>query len=126
MPVYGPGEWLHPGTRPPGCAVSGAGRFVLRPGDRFDRHFHDDDEIWFISEGAGVMLLEGELRPVRAGDVVLVPAGTDHDVLTVTEHLSGFFVETGHFPTEATPGGRRVGHLHRTAADAAGHVVAGE
>jgi mannose-6-phosphate isomerase-like protein (cupin superfamily) len=117
VPIFPPGSWLNP-ENPAGHGTSSAGRFAIPfGGARFDRHHHDDDELWFITAGKARMLLDGELVDVQAGDIVLVPAGSAHDVVEVYEAVSGFFTETGH------PSGGRTGHLHADAADAAGHEV---
>ncbi|RXZ67705.1 cupin domain-containing protein [Agromyces albus] len=116
MPIYAPGRWLSPETRPEGCSIAGAGRFAFRVGDRFDRHHHEGDEVWFVAGGRARMLLEGDAREVGAGDIVLVPAGTSHDILAVDGTFSGFFLE------QEAPG-RATGHLHRDEVDAAGHEV---
>lgn len=106
MPVFPPGRWINPSDRPDWCAVAGAGRFAVPvSGGRFERHHHDDDEIWFISSGRGKILVDGAFSYVQAGDIVLTRAGDTHDVVEVYETLRGFFVETGH------PAGGRVGHL---------------
>ncbi|GAA0901104.1 hypothetical protein GCM10009557_77140 [Virgisporangium ochraceum] len=118
MPVFPPGRWINPSDRPGWCAVAGAGRFAVPVhGGRFERHHHDDDEIWFISAGKARILVDGGERYVQAGDIVLTRAGDTHDVVEVYEALHGFFVETG------LPAGGRVGHLYRDPADAAGHDV---
>ena len=118
MPVYATGEWLGPHNRSDGAGAVSAGRFAIPlDGGRFDRHFHDDDELWFIVEGKAKIVVAGVEHYVRAGDIVLNPAGQSHDVVEVYEALRGFFSETGH------PLGGRSGHLHENEADAAGHDV---
>lgn len=117
MPIYQPGRWLSPETRPAGSTIAGAGRFAVRAGDRFDRHHHEGDEVWFVAEGRALILLEDDAHEVGAGDIVLVPAGTSHDILAVDGMMSGFFLE------QQAPG-RAAGHLHRDDADALGHEVA--
>ena len=118
MPVLPPGTWLNPDSRPPWCEVTAAGRFAVpRDGGRFDRHHHDDHELWFIADGKAKVLTDGAEHYVQAGDIVLTRAGDSHDVVEVYEDLRGFFVETGH------PSGGRGGHLHTTDLDAAGHDV---
>ena len=118
MPVLAPGSWVGPDTRPDWCQVSAIGRFAVPVvGGRFDRHHHDDHEIWFIATGKARIFTDGAEHYVQAGDIVLTRAGDEHDVLEVYEDLTGFFTETGH------PAGGRTGHLHATAADAAGHDV---
>jgi mannose-6-phosphate isomerase-like protein (cupin superfamily) len=117
MPIYPPGSWLNP-ENPAGDGTSTAGRFAIPfGGGRFDRHHHDDDELWFIATGKALMLVDGGEAYVQAGDIVLHPAGTPHDIVAVYEPVTGFFTETGH------PAGGRVGHLHADDAEAAGHDV---
>ena len=113
MPVHQPGTWVDPATGSPYAA----GRFALADGSRFDRHLHTDDELWLIRTGAATILLEGAEVLVRAGDIVRIPAGTEHDILAVHPEVSGFFVETGHQEGLS-------GHLHATPAAADGHDVA--
>ena len=48
---------------------------------------HDDDEIYVVLEGAGVLQVEGAEVPVREGSAVFVEAGADHR-FTAYEHLS--------------------------------------
>ncbi|MGO3886604.1 MAG: AraC family ligand binding domain-containing protein, partial [Mycetocola sp.] len=109
MPILRQGQWLHPGDRPDWCEIGTIGRFSIPfGGGRFDRHHHDDHEIWFIAAGKGKVAVGDTEHYVSAGDIVLIQAGLDHDIVEVYEPLSGFFTETGH------PGGGRVGHLHRT------------
>jgi mannose-6-phosphate isomerase-like protein (cupin superfamily) len=119
VPVIEPGSWLHPENRPDWAEIATIGRFAIPvDGGRFDRHFHDDHEVWFLWEGKAKILIEGEERYVQAGDIVLTRAGDTHDFVEVYETVRGFFTETGH------PSGGRTGHLHHTETDAAGHVVA--
>ena len=104
-------------TRPSWSDVTSAGVFRVEPGGRFDRHFHDCDEYWLLFHGrARVVVGEGTYE-VGPGDIVCTPTGTLHDIVGVYETLEGFWFEG------ATPEGGRVGHLHETAEDAAGHDV---
>lgn len=48
---------------------------------------HEDDEIYVVLEGTGVLQVEGEEVPVREGSAVFVEAGADHR-FTAYEHLS--------------------------------------
>jgi mannose-6-phosphate isomerase-like protein (cupin superfamily) len=48
---------------------------------------HEDDEIYVVLEGTGVLQVEGEEVPVREGTAVFVAAGADHR-FTAYEHLS--------------------------------------
>ena len=48
---------------------------------------HEDDELYVVLEGPGVLQVEGEDVPVREGTAVFVEAGADHR-FTAYEHLS--------------------------------------
>ena len=48
---------------------------------------HEDDELYVVLEGTGVLEIEGESVPVREGTAVFVEAGADHR-FTAYEHLS--------------------------------------
>ena len=48
---------------------------------------HEDDEVYVVLEGNGVLEVEGESVPVKEGTAVFVPAGADHR-FTAYEHLS--------------------------------------
>ncbi|MBL0922733.1 MAG: cupin domain-containing protein [Phycisphaerales bacterium] len=61
----------------------GAPNFALRQfrvesGGHTPRHSHDYEHEVFIVDGAGTVLLEGRENPVRAGDVIYVPADHEH------------------------------------------------
>ncbi len=61
----------------------GAPNFALRqfkvtPGGHSPRHSHDYEHEVFIVAGGGTVLLEGRENPIRAGDVVYVPADEEH------------------------------------------------
>lgn len=55
-----------------GCALT-----VVPPGKRaypFHRH-HVTDELFYILSGSGEVRLDGETRPIKAGDLIANPAG---------------------------------------------------
>ncbi|HZQ88671.1 MAG TPA: cupin domain-containing protein [Gaiellaceae bacterium] len=39
---------------------------------------HEDDEVYIVLDGSGVLDVEGESVPVNVGDAVFVEAGADH------------------------------------------------
>jgi len=39
---------------------------------------HEDDEVYVVLEGTGVLEVDGESVPVREGSAVFVEAGADH------------------------------------------------
>jgi mannose-6-phosphate isomerase-like protein (cupin superfamily) len=108
---------LSPEARPSWSDVTSAGTLRVEPNGRFDRHYHDCDEYWLVFAGRALVFVGSRTYPVGPGDIVCTPTGTEHDVLAVSKTLEAFWFEA------ATPPGGRVGHLHRTAEDAAGHVV---
>ena len=59
---------------------------------------HEDDEIYVVLEGSGVLQVEGKEVPVHEGSAVFVEAGADHR-FTAYEHLS-LLVIFEHKPAE--------------------------
>lgn len=62
-------------------------QFVVEPGGHTPRHSHDYEHEVFVVSGAGTVLLEGQERPVRAGDVIYVPADEEHQFKAGGESL---------------------------------------
>lgn len=58
-------------TLNPGCSIS------------YQRHCHRD-EVWTFIDGQGLIVLDGEKRPVRRGDVVRIPRGQMHALRALT------------------------------------------
>ena len=90
----------------------------IRPGARFDRHFHDSPEYWLFYEGKGKVQVDDETSYVLAGDVVCTRAGAAHDISEIYEELEGFYLEEKLWRRRAhrppAPGlRRRRGHLVR-------------
>jgi quercetin dioxygenase-like cupin family protein len=55
-------------------------RVEIAPGARAGRHTHPGDEISYVTEGEGEILVEGQPpRNVKAGDGFVIPAGARHD-----------------------------------------------
>ena len=84
---------------------------TIQPGGEIGEETHDGDQILFFVAGEGEAVLEGESEPVRANDMVFVPAGTLHN-----------FVNTGSQPlrlvTTYAPPEHPDGTVHRTKAEA--------
>jgi mannose-6-phosphate isomerase-like protein (cupin superfamily) len=54
---------------------------TIEAGQGTTRHHHRvAEEIYYLIEGRGVMELDGETRPVTAGDAILIPPGTWHRI----------------------------------------------
>lgn len=47
-------------------------------GARTIPHIHETDQVLYFLEGEGVVATERERRPAKAGDIVVIPAGTWH------------------------------------------------
>ena len=55
-------------------------RVELAPAAKAGRHTHPGDEISYILEGEGEILIDGQApRKVKAGDGFVIPAGAKHD-----------------------------------------------
>lgn len=71
-------------------------RVEIVPGGSAGRHTHPGDEISYIMEGEGEVLMEGQPPlKVKAGDGFVVPAGVKHDAHntgTQTLKLVGVYV----------------------------------
>jgi quercetin dioxygenase-like cupin family protein len=62
-------------------------QFRVTPRGHSPRHSHDYEHEVFIVSGSGTVLLEGSERPIRAGDVVYVPADEEHQFRAGAEGL---------------------------------------
>ena len=61
-------------------------KVTLKSGHRMHYHSHDRrDEVWTIVSGRGRAVIDGEWRPVMAGDVITMAAGCRHTVIAETE-----------------------------------------
>jgi quercetin dioxygenase-like cupin family protein len=55
-------------------------RVEVAPGARAGRHTHPGDEISYVMEGQGELLIDGQPpRIIKAGDSFIIPAGVVHD-----------------------------------------------
>jgi mannose-6-phosphate isomerase-like protein (cupin superfamily) len=59
----------------PGLEV---GVYVLVAPEPDHQQPHDDDELYVVLEGRGVLTVEGEETPLTEGQAAFVPAGADH------------------------------------------------
>jgi mannose-6-phosphate isomerase-like protein (cupin superfamily) len=96
-------------NQPDWLKASAYGIFRVPKGNpaKFDLHYHDADEIWYIIEGRARILTEGEEHEVGPGDLVCTGMGDEHHILEVYEDLVGFYLEG------ELEGLKRRGHLHR-------------
>ena len=59
----------------PGLEV---GVYVLVAPEPDHQAAHEDDELYVVLAGSGVLTVEGEAIPVEEGKAAFVPAGADH------------------------------------------------
>jgi mannose-6-phosphate isomerase-like protein (cupin superfamily) len=53
----------------------------VQPGGSTQEHYHRvTEEVYYITHGAGRMMIEGEWREVKVGDAVAIPPGTKHKI----------------------------------------------
>ncbi|MCB0103999.1 MAG: cupin domain-containing protein [Anaerolineales bacterium] len=83
----------------------------LSPKEEIGMELHELDQFFRVEEGTGEALLEGVRTEISAGFVVLVPAGTKHNI-----------INTGKIPlklyTLYAPPDHRDGVVHHTRAEA--------
>jgi mannose-6-phosphate isomerase-like protein (cupin superfamily) len=61
--------------RSPGLDV---GVYVLVAPEPDHQQPHEDDELYVVLEGHGVLTVEGQETPLTEGQAAFVPAGADH------------------------------------------------
>ncbi len=55
---------------------------VLPPGRAVASHYHlETEEIYYILQGRGEMIINGERRVIGAGDAVFIPRGMTHSLV---------------------------------------------
>ena len=83
----------------------------LKPKEEIGMEVHELDQFFRVEEGVGEAFLDGVLTVIRAGSAVLVPAGTNHNI-----------VNTGNVPlklyTLYAPPNHRDHVVHHTRAEA--------
>lgn len=58
----------------------GASLAIVEPGGQTMLHSHDPDETFIIFQGSGTMFVDDENTPVSQGDVIVMPAGSQHTI----------------------------------------------
>lgn len=70
-------------------------KVTLNPGHHMNYHSHTHrDEVWTVLSGTGWTVVDGAVRAIRPGDVVQLPAGSRHTIISDTE-LRVIEVQTG-------------------------------
>ena len=65
------------------CALTK--QLLIKPGCSISYQRHSlRDETWTIIDGMGEIVVEGERRPVKRGDVISIPHGQLHAIRAIT------------------------------------------
>jgi mannose-6-phosphate isomerase-like protein (cupin superfamily) len=84
---------------------------ALKPAEEIGAEVHKLDQFFRVEEGSGEAVLDGVHTSIRSGFAVIVPAGTNHNI-----------INTGDVPmklyTIYSPPNHRDGVVHHTRADA--------
>src|SRR5450756_2213846 len=84
---------------------------ALKPKEEIGAEVHKLDQFFLVEQGTGEAVLDGVRTGIRAGFAVVVPAGTNHNI-----------INTGSVPlklyTLYAPPNHRDGVVHRTRAEA--------
>ena len=64
------------------------GLYVLAPGEPDLQQPHTEDEVYYVVSGSGRITVGDEVRDVRAGSIVFVPATVPHRFHDITEELN--------------------------------------
>lgn len=61
-------------------------KVTLNKGHSMNYHYHDlRDEVWTVILGEGMVIIDGEKKNVKVGDVIEMPAGTRHTIIAKTK-----------------------------------------
>lgn len=85
----------------------------LLPNEAIGMEVHETtDQFLRIEKGTGKVIMDGEEKEIRAGDAIIVPAGTHHNVIntSATEKLKLY--------TIYSPPHHKDGTIHKTKAEA--------
>jgi len=84
---------------------------ALQPGEEIGMEVHDLDQFLRIEEGTGEAVLDGVKTPISAGFAVLVPEGTQHNIINTGKSSMKLY-------TLYAPPHHRDGVVHHTRAEA--------
>jgi len=96
---------------------------TLRAGEEIGLETHDDgDQFIRVEGGTGEAILNGERHPLGDGDIVVIPAGTEHNIVN-TSAAQPLRLYTIYTPPEHPDG---TVHKTKAEADAAHHHEIGQ
>src|SRR5690349_7948638 len=75
---------------------------ALQPAEEIGMEVHDGDQILYIVEGEGLVVLDGEEQDVDKGSLIFVPAGVQHNVSNTQDKPLKLF--TVYAPPQHAPG----------------------
>lgn len=91
----------------------------LQPGEAIGDEVHEVDQIIYVVDGEGKVVLDGDPERFQKGDIVFVPAGTRHNVYNTEEDPLKLF-------TVYAPPQHAEGTVHQTKADSMAADMVGE
>jgi mannose-6-phosphate isomerase-like protein (cupin superfamily) len=74
----------------------------LRPGEDIGTEVHDGDQIIYVVDGDGYVVLDGQRQEIDKGSIVFVPAGVRHNVVNGDHDAMKLF--TIYAPAQHAPG----------------------
>jgi mannose-6-phosphate isomerase-like protein (cupin superfamily) len=86
---------------------------TLKPGEEIGQEKHEGhDQFIRVEAGVGVAILDGEKHALADGTALVIPAGTEHNVINTSQS------ESMRLYTIYTPPEHPEGTVHRTKAEA--------
>lgn len=83
----------------------------LLPGEEIGMEVHENDQFIYIVSGRGQGVLDNEQAPLDPGTGIVIPAGTEHNIINTGEEEMKLF-------TVYSPAEHEDGTVHRTKAEA--------
>ena len=85
----------------------------LKPGEEIGMEVHEENDQFFrVESGTGKVIMDGEEHEIKDGDAIVVPAGTQHNVIN-TSGTQPFKLYTIYSPAH-----HKDGVIHQTKEDA--------
>ena len=84
---------------------------ALKPGEEIGAEVHPSDQFFRVEEGSGEVIIAGVRTAIRAGSAMVVPGGTEHNVINTGSVSLKLYTLYG-------PPNHRDGVVHHTPADA--------
>ena len=86
---------------------------AIAPGEEIGMEtHHDGDQFIRVEAGVGKSILNGEERPIAEGTALVIPSGTEHNIINTSEHVALKLY------TIYAPPHHPDGTIHRTRAEA--------